>query len=367
MIPRAAENRMLLVAGITLALIGSLIIRQYLPVQYLLDDAHLRDAMGGGGILTDAESFSLIAEGYRMMGLDAAPPLAGLLGMLIFSTAVLLAISWQDLSRITVPTLLLIGVVFVPGLVYLGQFSKEIVTALLALLVLALPAGNTAGRRLLAEIAIVAAALAYGVLLRPYWLIIAALYVVVRLTLPRTRHPLALLAIPAVAFAILQPLFLEVLGSGLQGQREWSNAERPAGTEVATLIPSIAPDATGVVGVLAALAMVGLMLVPLGLLLSGSAFHMAAGVLITLLWLSVLVPVLRGAYLAPRGEHRSGAATSRQVRATRAAALLLSVVMVQALFEPDYGSVLKHLAPLLPLLVLIRVQQDLRPRGRRSA
>src|SRR5699024_5915568 len=134
----------------------------------------------------------------------------------------------------------------------------------------------------------------------------------------------ALLAVPVVVYAVLQPMFSAVLGHGLQGQREWANAER-ADTAVTTLIHSVAPEATGILGVGAALVMTALMVVPAGLILTGSPFHLASGIAICCLWMLVLVPVLRGA-LVRRGPAQGpgpgpGPDGPGQVRAVRAASL----------------------------------------------
>ena len=43
----------------------------------------------------------------------------------------------------------------------------------------------------------------------------------------------------------------------------------------------------------------------------------------------------------------------RSPRPERAVALLLGLVVVQAIFEPDYGSYLKHLSPMLPLFLAL--------------
>jgi hypothetical protein len=48
------------------------------------------------------------------------------------------------------------------------------------------------------------------------------------------------------------------------------------------------------------------------------------------------------------------------LRAARASALLVAVVSVQAIFEPDFGSYLKHLTPLMPLFLTL---VPLRARG----
>jgi hypothetical protein len=330
------------------ALLASLGVRAVLPEQFLLDDGHLQLAMSGGSLFTDAESFQEVAAMYTALHLDDAAPLAGLLGMGVYVGALLLAAGWERIAQLSPLSLLVTMAFLVPALAYLAQYTKELVTLSAALVVVAVPGGRGRLGTVLGEGAVLAAALAYGATLRPYWLLIAGVYLGWRVLLPRTANPLLLIALPLAAYAMLQPAFRIVLGHGLQGQREWANAER-AGTSVNTLITSIAPDADGLLGVLAALAMIALMVVPLDLLTSGEIFQLASGAAILAVWTLVLAPVVTGRFV--------GAAGPGAIRATRAASLLLAFLVVQALFEPDYGSALKHLTPLLPLVLIVHLHR----------
>lgn len=346
--PRGAlDNQVTLLIAVTGALLAALSVRAVLPAQFLLDDAHLRRAMSGGALATDAESFREVAVLYELLQLEHAAPLAALLGLGLYVLALLLALGWERIPQLSALSLLVALALLVPGLAYLAQYSKELLTVVVALVVIIAPARGRLGI-VLGEMAVLAAALAYGAVLRPYWLLVAAAYLAWRVLLPRTSQPLLLLAVPLAGYAVLQPAFRIALGTGLQGQRDWSNAER-ADTAVNTVITSIAPGADGALGVLAALAMLGLLLVPVGLLASGDLFHLASGIAISAVWLLVLVPVLRGRLVEPVGP--------RGIRAVRAASLLLALVLVQALFEPDYGSALKHLTPLLPLVLLVHLHR----------
>ncbi len=53
--------------------------------------------------------------------------------------------------------------------------------------------------------------------------------------------------------------------------------------------------------------------------------------------------------------------SERTPRPERAVALLLALVVVQAIFEPDYGSYVKHMVPVLPLFLALL---PLKPRSR---
>lgn len=351
---RGRENQLVLVLIAGVSLMASLVARDYLPSQFLLDDGHLQQSMDRGHWAPDAASFQTVAAAYRALGLADAAPIAALIGMALFVVAVTAAVRWDRIPELTSFDLLLVGAVFLPGLAYLAQYTKELATLLVVIVVVLLPVGRTAARVGGVEVTILALLTAYGAAVRPYWLIIAALYAAWRWLLPRTSHPLALIGLPVLAYAVLQPAFRAVFDHGLQGQRDWANNERAGQVEVNSLITSIAPEAAGALGVLAALGMVALMVIPVDLLSSGSPFHVLSGLAFTVIWLVVLVPVVRGRFVEQSAGSDAPDRTDR-IRGTRAAALLLSFLMVQALFEPDYGSALKHLTPMLPLVLVVHL------------
>ncbi|GAA3287844.1 hypothetical protein [Nesterenkonia halobia] len=351
------DNQMAVLLAAVSTLLASLSIRSLLPEQFLRDDALMQQTIQYGSLIAPPDSFELVGQVYEVLGLDAAPPLAALVGVSLYVGALLAAVGWGRVARLSAPALALTLAFFVPPLVYLAQYSKELVTVGLTLLVLTLPDGRGRSGRAAGELAVVGAALAYGALLRPYWLIVAAVYIAWRILLPRTAHPAMLLLVPALVYTALQPVFRRQLGHGLQGQRDWANAER-ADDQVNTLIQSVSPDAEGAAGVFAALAMLGLMVLPVPLLASGEAFQLASGAAIAGIWALVLVPVLSARLLdaGTAGAVRAAPA-GRTVRAVRAASLLLAFLTVQALFEPDYGSALKHLTPLLPLVLAVHLHR----------
>lgn len=340
---RGSANQIILVILAGAALIAAPAVRFVLPERFLLDDTHLQLAMDPQTMRLTDSSFQGVAAVYTVLGLEHLAPIAGLANVALFVICTVLAVGWERVRGTKPLELAAVGACLVIGLAYLGQFSKELISLVTCALVLVGP------RRRAWDVVLVLACIVYGVLLRPYWLLVGVLYVCWRLVLPRTRRLLLLLLLVVALFAALQPAFAIFLGGGLQSQREAVNTVRENPESVGSLITSPLPDAAGPMGVLAALLMVILLVVPIPLLASLSPFHMASGVVILVLWLAVLAPVLRGG-LVERGAERP---TRSRTVAARAASLLLALLLTQALFEPDYGSYLKHLAPLLPLALAL--------------
>ena len=91
------------------------------------------------------------------------------------------------------------------------------------------------------------------------------------------------------------------------------------------------------------------LLVPLPLLFSGGGLYYVA---ITL----VVTGIWGVTYVAIGRLHRLDVSTlsaSMLIRAARASSLLLAFLCVQALFEPDYGSAVRHVTPLLPAALAV--------------
>ncbi|GAB2536136.1 hypothetical protein [Brachybacterium huguangmaarense] len=319
------------------------LVRAVLPERFLLDDGHLQLAMDPATAHLTDSSFTGAGTVYDLLGVDGSAPLASLLNLALFAVCVLAALGWNRIREARAWELCVVAAALMIGLVYLGQFSKELLTLGIGALVVLGPRGRVG------DLAILLGCVAYGAAVRPYWLIIAALFVLWRLVLARTRSPWALIGVPVLVYAALQPAFAVALGGGLQSARESVNSVRVDSDSVASLIVSPLPDAAGPLGVLAALVMLVLMAVPVPLLVSLSPYHMASGAVILAFWVLVVAPVVRGRVVL----RREAAAPRGRIVALRAASLLLAFLLVQALFEPDYGSALKHLAPLLPLVLAL--------------
>lgn len=335
----------------------SLVARQFLPERFLLDDYHIKLAitspMAGE---EESQSFRNMAAVYRFFGLGNDPALDALLTIAVFTLTVFAAARWGEIARFGVVGVGVMAICFLCAVVYLAQYSKEVIPLLLVLLLLTMP------RNIGAELLFIGGAIGYGALFRQYWFIVAALYIAWRVLLAKTRHPLWILAAVAVLYSLLEVAFNYILGEGLTSFRGLVNDSRESSAVESLIVDPLVGNGFSMVPS-AMLVMLGLLL-PVQLLFSGNAFHLASGAMIAFLWVSAFTGILRskrGPRAASDPDHHTqmDRAANRSLRATRASALLLAVVVVQAIFEPDFGSYLKHLTPFLPLfLVLVPLRRQ---------
>lgn len=304
--------------------------RSFLPDKYFADSDHLAGlALTATG--PAADSFITTAWLYRSVGGFAFPVATQLITLALFFVVVFRCAGWLEISRFGPTQLVLFAFCGAEAAIYLAQYSKESAVVLLVLALVALPTA------VWADVLFLALACGYAYLIRNYWFLIAVLYVALRLLL-RTRKPSRVPALLALAMLGMALGTAVALGVNLNSFRE-AVAESNS-LYAATAIQDYIRVAGPLGGAANALCTLALLIVPVPLLLAGSPVYLVFAGLMSVLWLN-LVAVVRTGMRA--GWFRA------DTRLSRAVSVLIATVAVQAVFEPDYGSYIKHLTPLLPL------------------
>lgn len=342
----------LTIAGLSVALASNL--RLFLDEKFTLDGDYIETTLSvPDSSLSTSDPFRNIALLYRSLGLANSPDMAAMLSLALFGVAVFAAVRWEELALTTPLGLGVISACYVLAMIYLAQYSKEFASLLLVAAILLLPAGFWF------ECVLVAGMLGYAATIRPYWAVVAALYILGRLLLPRARGLVPVLGAVAVTYVGLQFVFNEFLGQALSHSRVAVNEGRAQiNISVGSMIVDFLPNVDSLQWANAFLVFLSLV-APWPLLDGGSATFIGMAALLTFLWGLLAVSLLRvqeeraGSLLGDRVASRHEPLASRAPRVERAIALLLGLVVVQAIFEPDYGSYVKHLAPMLPLFLTL--------------
>lgn len=337
--------------------------RNFLDEKFTLDAIWIQSTLNiPDASLDPADPFRNTAFVYRMLGLADLPDVAAMAAIAVFGVAVLAAVRWSELPHLTPVGLSAITVCYLLALIYLAQYSKEFVSLALVALVLLLPRGR------MPEVVLVGAMVGYAIAIRPYWGIVVVLYVVGRILLPRVRGLIPVLIFVVVTYGCLQVVFNKFLGEALSFSRVAVNSLRAdINISVGSLIVDFLPDQVGLQWLNAFLVFLSL-LFPWPLILGGSPTYVVMAVVLGFLWGLVAWSILqiqreraavrRGPHAqwasrAPRGGVLRAFLSERTPRPERAVALLLALVIVQAIFEPDYGSYVKHMVPALPLVLAL--------------
>jgi hypothetical protein len=349
------------VAGVAVAVASRF--RNFLDEKFTLDAIWIQSTLNiPDASLDPADPFRNAAFVYRMLGLANLPDVAAMAPIAVFGVALIAAIRWSELPRLTPLGLAAISVCYVLALIYLAQYSKEFVSLLVVALVLLLPRGG------IPEVVLVGAMVSYAITIRPYWGIVVVLYVVGRILLPRVRGLIPVLIFVVVTYGCLQVAFNRFLGEALSFSRVAVNSLRAdINISVGSLIVDFLPDEVALQWLNAFLVFLSL-LFPWPLILAGSPTYVVMAVVLGFLWGLVawsILQIQRERAAIRRGRHAQSARraplggavrallTERTPRPERAVALLLALVIVQAIFEPDYGSYVKHMVPALPLFLTL--------------
>lgn len=316
----------------TLAGAGIVLVRDRIVPAYFEYDAAKIQRIALGEEVNDSK-FAAVADFYRLFGMADRPELAGLFGLGLYiatTAAVLLALRRLDITWLFT-VCASVGIILAG--IYLGQYSKDVFVLPIVLLVLLLP------KKWIADVAIAVCMLVYAWQMRDYWAIVTVAATVTWLTyrwVPRWWLPLVGVLITTVASLGI----VYGLGRPADTFRNDVNTWRDLGDAGSIILPFF-DLGEPISGILNNIAMFIFAMFPLPLATRGGAYYLAVAALIATIWAIAWLGMLR----AKRG-----------VLVRRATALLVGFASTQALFEPDWGSTLRHLTPLLPLILLLLMQ-----------
>jgi uncharacterized membrane protein len=344
--PRRGTPQVVVAIWVALCLGLAGMAEQLLPEKYVQDAHHIEHlALSATG--PAADSFVTTAWVYKLFGGFAIPELTALVTFVLFLVVLFRCAPWLEISRFGPVELTLFCFCAVEAAIYIAPYSKESIVVLVVL-TLTLVSTKPAG-----DVAFLTVVCLYAGFIRQYWFIIAALYVGMRLLL-RMRRPMWIVAFIVLAVLVMAVGVSVVMHMNLNSFRQMVAQYNSAYAQ--TAIKDYIPVNGPVGGAANALLSLILLAAPIPLIITGSPVYLVFAALMIVLWLTLFTTVRDG---MRQGLFRT------DVRSARASALLLATLPTLAIFEPDYGSYLKHLTPLLPLFFLsLRARRA--PRDRAS-
>ena len=316
-----------LLLGVVVAIAGP----HLLPANYYFDSQSVIDAFATGFDRSGTDSFANTAAFYRVLGFGTLWPhaLAGVASFLI----AFIATTWSSglgRTRWQPWIIALVAAWTVPLAVFDGTYSKEVV----ALLVVALV--GTLSRSARGVAAATLLALAYAYYFRTYWAIVIALWLALLAT-GRLGWPWLLrLAVAVVAIACMSAVAQQKLDTYLSDGRTVTTEGREGDPYQVTLLANPRPNTSVATDVANSLAGWLALIVPLYLLPLGGLQHVGFAVFQAV---NTIVFVAVQIRLRERRDWRLLAASS----------FCVAYSLVQGMFEPDFGSFVKHETNLLPL------------------
>lgn len=320
-----------LLAGYAIVLLRDVL----LPDRFLADGELIRDI--ALGVAAADDSYTNTANVYRLLGIADDPLIVYLFGYT--AAAAIVAIVWGKCRRIgsgwQTTALLVVALLF--AAIYLGYYSKDVMVLPIVAVAICFPP------KWWSNIILVGLMLGYADLFRTYWYITAALFLAFWL-LQEMRGRKGLLLMGGIAAAVASLLLSVILRMPADGFRTQVNDGRIGRIEVGTMITSFVdlPDPIG--GVVNNVLTYVSLIFPVPVAIRGGLYYAGIAAVIFVIWFTFL-----------RSAGRPMPVESQKI-VIRANALILAFVVTQSLFEPDYGSALRHLTPLLPLFLYVAWQ-----------
>lgn len=327
-----------IVAGFLVGLAITLTRDFVIPEHYTYDSQKIQAIAQGITPGYGDSTFENVANVYRFLGLANSPDFVALVGFSLASLVLVLAL-WRVGPLSGGPASFLVIVAsFGLAAVYLGNYSKDVfVLPVVAILLLA-------PKRWWGDVLIVSSIAGYAVLFRQYWLIVGATYVVFRV-LTRVRiQAKYLLPLGAFGAALIGLTLFLVVGVDPDHFRTIVNQTRTveANTEIVSFV-NWAQPVGGIVNVVVGFVA---LIIPLPLILTAGWKYFPVIAAFALFWVPILVKTWD--LVPPRMPP-----TASSIPLKRSVSLAFAFLVTQSLFEPDYGSALRHLTPILPILVFI--------------
>ncbi|WP_375400968.1 hypothetical protein [uncultured Amnibacterium sp.] len=317
-----------LIAGVIFVLLRDVV----LPARFSYDADGIQ-AIGQGKLHVVDPAYQSVAAVYRTLGLVDDATAAALLGYL--AAFAVLAVAGRRLLRPDAPlsaTILFFGSVMLSA-VYLGTYSKDVFVLPIVLLAV-LPGG-----RLRWPILTGLAVIAYALTFRTYWFVVLAMWLALQVVLSRRPRVIWVLVTMLLASVLLAAAIGVAVGQSADSFRATTNEGRLDSADAASAIVPFIGGGTLLTGMINMPLTLVSLLAPVPLVLKGGVYFLALAALLTAFWTRTGIGVHRSLRAGPDPAERSRIA------------LLLAFVLVQAVFEPDYGSALRHITPLLPIAV----------------
>lgn len=301
-------------------------------------------------------SFQRTAIAWQLLGFGTVLPhsIAPAVGYSIAVAAMAWAVRmarapWQP------AVFLLLAVWCVPLAIYHGQYSKEMLAIVIVAAILRL-SGSASGAG-----AAMLVALAYAAVFRTYWVLIVALWLTLLIGWRiGISWPLRLLLV-ALAIYLLSGVSDIVMGHWLSDGRAIFVENRDLDADSATVIFNPLENTSQATD-LANTAMGWLTLIlPFYMFQLGATQHVAFA-------LFQLLNTTLFALAARRAGGRSGARApdADAWRYAAATSWCIAFTIVQGMFEPDFGSFLKHETTLIPMLTYVFLSARFAPAAMRQ-
>ncbi|WP_426817866.1 hypothetical protein ACP3TC_07270 [Winslowiella sp. 2C04] len=304
------------------------------PIYYFWDANTIETFMMRNNPLIMFDSYASTAAFFNVFNVSRDSVIFPIVSSLIIIANFYFILKKSEAEKITLLEFLVYLYCMLLSIVYMTLLSKDFVVLLFIIPFLPLSKKGVAGLIFWSLLA-----LFYAIYFRSYWFILLGMFWFFYIALGIFRRPIVILLLGFFILFCLAVVFKVGMGIDVDNFRNIVNETRleNANENARTMIVSIIPGGGLIISWLNVCLTWVFMMVPIPLLVSFSPFYIIISFFIMLLWYkfwrSVKIEMIN------QGD--------KQLRAI--IALIISFTAVQSIFEPDYGSYVRHLSPFYPL------------------
>lgn len=312
--------------------------RPGLPEKYSFDSNKIQ-GVASGFLYFDDRAFQTVGEAYRFLGLNDLFFLAGFAGCVAYGATASLVTALSGAPKFTPTSIFYLACMAICNAVYLAQYTKEFFQLPL-IFVLIFLLSKTKKSIILITVAICI----YAMTFRFYWVVTAANFLILATASSVTRSNwLPKMLVLALGLLVATPIVAQVFGYDVTdlrfGLNELRIGEKFANTAIYPPLSSSDPLSVALNQVILA----GQLMVPIPLLFNGDLSYVPIALGISLIWIFVIKKQV--------DLSRTNPSTQNLVFL-----VLIAFLLTNSLFEPDFGSLLRHVCVLFPLMLMLIMQ-----------
>ena len=327
---RRKDSQFIFILGMLVCIFMAFFKESVFPEKYFFDSHGLKKLIENPNRYLSDPSFTNTATFYRVLHLDMDIT-TPILALFAYFFVIYKLFKNYSVKYISIGSYALIVIYSTIAMVYLATFSKD----LLLFIVVVVPFVYLEKKSLIVWSLFV---LFYAYVFRNYWFITLALFWGIKLFIIKSPKRLVLL-IPFVYLAI-NLVYHYIFGTSIALIREGANTNRDVESGQ-TIIKTYVEGGNVFLESLNSLVTLIFLIVPIPLFLLLKPFYVILTFLIAVFFYSFIKLYLK--------EYKNKDYTN-------VFSFVISFMLVQSLFEPDYGSFVRHLSPLYPLIFVCIVK-----------
>jgi hypothetical protein len=307
---------------------------QVLPPRFFFDEGLINIIMNDDAAFVLGDSYRSTAAFFNFFGFERGSYTLSIISIFIIYFTLSSHIRKSGLKSIDLIEYVLFIFLFFLMATYMTMLSKELIVFLLMIPFLYFASKGYKGLIVWSIIALV-----YAAYFRSYWFLIIGFFWAILLVMRVGRRNLILYTLVPGLLLVLSFMFFAVLGLDLDHFRTTVNDYRLENLDqnARTIILPFIDGGGPIISWVNSLITWFFLMFPVPLFLMLTPYYIVNSMLISFLFMKTLVAI------------KTEYVNKHSFELSAAASIIMAFTAIQAIFEPDYGSYVKHLAPIYPL------------------